>query len=325
MIRYTLLLLLSILILLLPTGCRRDDTSGCPSIIELKLTTQVSTDGSSEEDTFNTMSVYVFDTSGRFVDFGKLQSDNISNGQVVELAVAPGTYTLVAWCGADFDAHYEIVACTEDGGFTGQFVKGVTKLEDMRLRAKTDELSAMQVGNLFWSEIKEVTVGSGVNRVKLDTHLMKNTNRIEIMLKDAAEETSVRQATSSRYTASLTTVAGVYKFDNTSDASLACECNYAPYEEEARDGDLYLRLHTLRLFIDTPVRLTVVDRLTESIVYTADLIELIMQNPAYRTQSDLDNEDTYKIEIEGSFGHIDQVGITITVNGWEIVHLDPQS
>ena len=334
-----LLLLLSAF---LAAGCIGDDVSGCPSVISLTVTAEITVGvNPSADNTFNQTGVYVFDASGVLVDYGRLVSEDGTNGQVVELAVKEGRYTIVTWCGADFSNDYEIVVVTASGTLTDTFAKGVTRLSDMRLRAKADRVCDTHTGNLFWNALTEVTVTGNVSQVKLDSKLQKNSNVVEVVLKGMEETPELLQKTAfsptrtqpakaaaasgSRYEVRLTTVAGVYKFDNTTDTSLSQSYTYLPYEAESRDGDLYLRLRTMRLFTDIPALLTVTDRQTGGVLYSADLIGLIMQNPAYRTQQDLDREDNYRIEIGG--GAITPgagTGITITVNGWEIVVLDPQ-
>ena len=244
----------------------------------------------------------------------------------MELTVAEGQYTIVTWCGADFSDDYEVVAVGPAGTLTGVFVKGETRLADMRLRAKADGVSNTRMGNLFWSELTKVTVTRGVNQVRLNSQLQKNSNLVEVVLKGVGEVSPTSRAgdapADSRYEVRLSTVAGVYNFDNTTDRSLSSDYVYLPYEAESKGGDLYMRLRTMRLFIDTPVTLTVTDRRTGAVLYSADLIELIMKNPAYKTQEDLDREDVYRIEVGGG-STTPGTGITITVNGWEVIVLVP--
>lgn len=320
---------LLLLPLLLMSGCIDDDTSGCSSVISLQVKTEISVSGDGgSENTFNDTGVYVFDSQGVLTEYGRIQSDGDTNGQLVEFSVPEGKYTIVTWCGADFDNDYEVVALTPSGEFTQTFVKGETRLSDMRLHAKAGEVSDTRTGNLFWATVQEVVVSSGVNLVKLDSKLQKNSNVVEVLLQGVAE-TDVTRAPgmaanrgTSHFDVSLSTVAGVYKFDNSIDLSLSSPCLYLPYETEVAGADLYLRLRTLRLFVDIPVTLTVTDTRTGNTVYTADLIDLIMKNPAYRTQADLDREDTYKIVVGGGINTPD-AGISITVNGWEIIILEP--
>lgn len=321
-------LLLSLFLLY---GCIDDDTSGCTSVISLRVTAEVSVSGGTDsDDTFNDTGVYIFDSRGVLADYGHMLGESGTNGQIVELSVEEGRYTIVTWCGADFSNDYEIVALTPSGDFTDRFVKGETRLSDMRLRAKADGVSDTRTGSLFWGALQEVTVDKGVNLVKLDTKLQKNSNLVEIVMEGvgeteaAAGNFSGSTRTTPRYDVRLSTVAGIYKFDNSTDMSLSAPYTYLPYETEMIGGDLYLRLRTMRLFVDIPATLTVTDRVTGNVVYTADLIDLIMQNPAYRTQEDLDRTDAYKIVV----GHgvtTPSGDITITVNGWEIIILEPQN
>lgn len=318
-----LLLPLSFLLpLLFLSGCIDDDTAGCPSVISLRVTAEVSVSGGTEsESTFNYTGVFAFDSRGVLADYGRMVSENGTNGQLVELSVQEGKYTIVTWCGADFSKDYEVMALTSSGGFTDRFVKGETRLADMRLRAKAGEVCDTWTGNLFWGAVQEVTVSTGVNLIKLDSKLQKNSHLVEIVV-EGTEETNTRAT--SRYDVRLTTVAGIYKFDNSTDLSLSAPYTYLPYETESIGNDLHLRLRTMRLFVDIPATLTLTDRLTGDAVYTADLIDLIMQNPAYRTQEDLDREGTYKIVV----GHglaTPSGNITITVNGWKIIILEPQN
>lgn len=315
-----LLLPLSFLLpLLLLLGCADDDTSDYPSVITLRVTAEVSVPGGTEsENTFNYTGVFAFDSLSVLADYGSLVSENGTNGQLVELSVQEGKYTIVTWCGADFSKDYEVVALTSSSSFTDRFVKGETRLTDMRLRAKAGEVCDTWTGNLFWGAVQEVTVSSGVNQVKLESKLQKNSHLVEIVVE------GVNTRADSRYDVRLTTVAGIYKFDNSTDLSLSAPYTYLPYETESIGNDLHLRLRTMRLFVDIPATLALIDRLTGDTVYTADLIDLIMQNPAYRTQEDLDREGTYKIMV----GHgltTPSVNITITVNGWEIIILEPQN
>lgn len=315
--------------LFLLSGCIDDDTSDCSPVISLRIRAEVSVSGDvGGENTFNDTGVYVFDEQGVLTEYGRMQSAEDASGQTVEFSVPEGKYTIVTWCGADFDNDYEVVAITPSGEFSGSFVKGETRLADMRLHAKAGEVSSACTGNLFWAIVQEVTVNSGVNLVKLDSKLQKNSNIVEVVLKGVAETDATRapvmdaSPSASHFDVSLSTVAGVYKFDNSADLELSTPCSYLPYETTVVGTDLHLRLRTLRLFIDIPVMLTVTDTRTGNAVYTADLIELILKNPAYRTQADLDKEDTYKIVVGGAITAPD-AGISITVNGWEIIILEP--
>lgn len=74
--------ILLLLPVLLGSGCIGDDVSDCPSTISLKVTAEITVGSPSADNTFNQTGVYVFDTSGVLVDYGRFVSDGGTSDQV---------------------------------------------------------------------------------------------------------------------------------------------------------------------------------------------------------------------------------------------------
>lgn len=300
-------------------SCIKEDTSDCNVGVDVTYAYTKNPSGTNQfGSAVNKIVLYIFDKDNLYVGNIVVQGSPLTNDYVQNVSLPEaGVYTFVAWCAGSGSGDYEIVQKTA-GGFDKNFIVGTTKLSDMRMRvveAKHGTIDT-EINDLFFgSQHKvEVSAGSAYTPVKID--LIKNTNTINLSMSGFAPEQTARTA-SANYEVTISTMGGVYNFDNTVDKSSSSEYTYKQYRFQADGETLTHSLKTLRLLTWREMMLSITETKSGDVILApTNTVAMIMQNPSYTTQDDLDREDTYNIFIKKD------VDVTITVNGWEIIDTD---
>lgn len=141
----------------------------------------------------------------------------------------------------------------------------------------------------------------------------KNTNRVELRVLglEHMEYTPVLSADNGRYN---------YRNAIPNDA---LERIYVPLSSNTRSEGKIFTYNILRLMEDRWVSLHFLDNRGNNIIPEFEglnIIEEIMKSPKYNQQMDLDREDYYEIELK--FDGLTLVSMKI--NGWEIISINPE-
>lgn len=314
-----LLLYLLVINLCFVQGCIKDDTSGCELGVNIRYVYTKNPSGTNQfGSAVNKIVLYIFDKDNLYVGNVVVQGSPLTNDYIQNVSLPQeGVYSFVAWCAGSGSGDYEIVQKTANG-FDKNFIVGTTKLSDMRMRvleAKNGVLDT-EINDLFFGTQHNVEVVQGSQEVLIEIDLIKNTNTINLSMSGFTPSQTTFEA-STHYDVTIATLGGVYNFDNTVDKLSSSLYTYKQYHFQVDGQTLTHSLKTLRLLTWREMMLSITETQTGTEVLSpTNVVSMIMQNPAYATQDDLDIEDTFNIFIKKD------VDVTITVNGWEIIDTD---
>ena len=296
-------------------------------------------------DAFSTeaksVSLFVFDSTGKFVkSFESTVDAMASNNYMMDVDLAPGKYSLLAWCGLNDGLHSYDVPTLTPGSSTMQELKNTLK------RQAADDGTAV-VGEIdqLYHGIAEADFPDEEGVHTAIVPLMKDTNRVKVVLQNLSENTmSVDD-----YKIFITAENGKLDYDN---SLMADELlTYEPYytqegssevivttrDEQPTDGKQYnllmseMNLSRMVKNWQTPYKLHITDADGNNII-TVSLVELflLVKGKEYQNMDDqeyLDREDDFNMtfflyDAGGPEEKNTFVGAEIIINDWKIVLQD---
>ena len=300
-------------------------------------------------DAFSTevksVSLYVFDSAGKFVkSFESTVDAMASNNYMMDVDLAPGKYSLLAWCGLNDGLHSYDVPTLTPGSSTMQELKNTLK------RQATDDGTAV-VGEIdqLYHGIAEADFPDEEGVHTAIVPLMKDTNRVKVVLQNLSEDSAMGV---DDYKIFITAENGKLDYDNSlmKDELLT----YVPYftqegaseiivttrDEQPTDGKMYnllmseMNLSRLVKNWQTPYKLHITDADGNNII-TVSLVELFLlvkgkENQSMDDQEYLDREDDYNMTffLYDAGGPDEEkktyVGAEIIINGWNVVLQDTE-
>jgi len=249
--------------------------------------------------------VFVFNAEGGLVTCFTEEAQNVfAKNYVKEMELPGGDYRFVVW-GNRYDDE-TASNCTAEGDLLEQ-----SRMSPVQL-AQGNNLTMLTDSLFYGATLQPVTVVNGEEQT-VPVDLMKDRNDIRVVVRWREKEQTdycTRPEHAQSITAEITDRNAVYDFMNQPQPKP--EVTYLPGHfaagyDPAFHGDarpypteqehVYVAdFSALRLMKDNPdARLTI--RQGDSIVYKANLMELITRIEAYRTQEALDREDRYLIEL----------------------------
>lgn len=315
------IILYSLLIsLCLMQSCIKEDTSDCNFGVNITYAYTKNPSGTNKFGSeVNKMVLYIFDKDNLYVGNVIEQGSQLTNDYIQSVPLPKeGVYSFVAWGAGSGNGDYEIVQKTANG-FDKNFIAGTTKLSDMRMRVVEDKKGVIdsEINSLFFGSLHKVDVKMGSTYIPIKIDLMKNTNTINLSMTGFTPPAQTALTTSTNYDVTIGTMGGVYNFDNTVDKSSSSPYTYRYYKFQVDGKTLTHTLKTLQLLTWREMTLSITEVETGSVVLSpTNAVAMIMKNPAYGTQDDLDREDTYNITFTKD------VEVTIDVNGWKIIDTD---
>lgn len=340
------LLFLPLLVALLLGGCMREYRSDCGRKgLRLQFAFTYHNEGKDllRED-IGDIRVYVFDAgTGLLAAIVAVSEQDIARGYV-DVDLPAGQYTLVAWGGSGDDLM--------SGGFmdaamhdpashthTSPAVVGQTTLEEFRMMLRyslsADGLPGDAIPDMDWFDdlffaiARNVAVSSSVRDVTVDFDFLHTTSVLKVNI-----EGLNRLPTRSDLPLDVfvTGKGGIYGYDGSLDG-YAPVLRYLPSYPALDAGFMSVEFKLLRpeiaRHLPEPVLLHVRDAATgRDLITPLDVLRTIMlmrdgqDNLLYRTQSDIDREHEFTINIEilSGEGHL---VVRISVMGWETVQIYP--
>lgn len=315
--KYRILLTISFLLLLL-SGCTKDDLSVCVTSTAFKCRFEFN-DGQTDQfaKLVNKVDLYIFDGSGLLVKHISHTQDYLPEGYTVTTDLNYGTYTAVLY--GTVGSNKEVSVGTKQGNLTTALKamkEGESRMSDMRLMlnsitGQTDrDLEVILHGMVSNFEVTSVP-----QKVPHNVSFISNTNVIELNISGLenliSEPHSITDQTRAINDVSVRIEGNnkAYLYDNTLDMELG-KVTHAPYWQKFSNNILVSRLSVLRLFKEYPMTLKIYHG--NNNIWQLNLTAEIMKSPDYTTNEDLDREDKFIINVK-----ITTAGdITITVNGW---------
>lgn len=310
-------------------GCIQQDRSDC-TMYGLRLQFKYTYNNSGQDllvDEVRNIRVYVFDAeSGLLVETVELDYGDISRSYI-DICMPDGQYTFVAWGSSGDDL--------TQGGYAMQAITGTTMTDDFCMmlvdipapagKGFTDVVPQNpDFDHLFFAIAEDVTVVARSGQT-VEFDFIKNTSTLKVVV------TGLEYLTRSGGSRSLqdlpldvftTGKNWLYGYDNALDAS-AARMLYLPYDGSIGTDDMEVYVRQRRLSIaqsaSDPVMLYVRHASENNdVIAPMNLVEAIMQNPAYSDQEAIDREDLFVLEISLML----DAGIVVTINGWEVIILD---
>lgn len=293
-------------------------------------------------DAFSTevksVSLYVFDSNGKFVKSYESTVDEMAaNDYMMDVDLAPGKYSLLAWCGLNDGLHSYDVPTLTPGTSTKQELKNT-----MQRKAADGKAVVGEIDQLYHGMVDNAVFPDeeGVHTVIVP--LTKDTNRLKVVLQDLTNAANVDD-----FKVFVTAENGKMNYNN---SLMADELlTYEPYFTQVgaseiivntrataqNDGGTYNLLMSEinfgRLVKDwrTPYKLHITDANGKNII-TVSLIELflLVRGKEYQSMDDqeyLDREDDFNMtfflygsgEESGTY-----ISAEIIINGWKVVLQD---
>jgi hypothetical protein len=287
--------------------------------------------------------VFLFDqNTGTLAYIIPVGTQDIAKGYI-DANVAQGLYTAIAWGGSStnmLQGGYTDAQATNPAtaGAVLQTVPiaiGSTTFDNFRMMLSYDLLPAgsntladvapkvSDFDDLFYASTEDIFVVSNKQQT-VDLSFIKNTSTLKITV------TGLQHLRSAMPLNVFTTGKNwLYEYDNTPD-TYTPRMLYLPQSETlAANNTMEVsikqqRIHISQSAIDQ-IMLYVQDPATGTdIIAPLNVTAAIMQNPAYQSQAAIDAEDLFTINLaitapDDSY----DLTVTITINDWEIVILNP--
>lgn len=316
-----------LLLLWLVTGCIDEDFSDCPQGDFRVVFEYVHHTDDVHSDRFGIdirqIDLYVFDAAGYYMKCITRKDSPFPKNFCIDPEFPAGNYTLVAWGNL-----------TDEITLKPAFIAGQTTFEQALLMINADEdHSVSHKLTPVFHALKQVTV----DETNDDTEILsfiKNENHLKLNVKwfEKSGMPCTHHCAEGVRACVVDPKGATYKFDNSVVAS-DNELIYYPYQSSGNDewNELAGTFSLMRMIEGEKLTLLIERLMQDGAIkelYRTDLIELIRKHPYACSQSELDRQDVYEIEIsltddlnggEGTF-----MQVAITVDKWTIVLQDTE-
>lgn len=309
------------------TGCINEDFSDCPQGEFRVAFEYVHHTDDTHPDRFGIdvqkVDLYMFDAAGYYMKCITRENSPFPENFYITPLLPAGDYTLVAWGNL-----------TDRVTLQPAFVSGQTTLEQAMLSLNSDENRIVN-HNLtpVFHAIKQVTVDETIDRTEV-LSLIKNENQLNLKVKwfEKSGIPCIHRCAEGVHIRVVDPKGATYKFDNSVIAS-GNELIYYPYQSNTNEewNELTGMFSLMRLVEGEKLTLLIERPMPDGTIkelYRTDLIELFRKHPYTRTQSELDRQDVYEVEIsltddlDNGTGTFMQAAITI--DQWTIVLQDTE-
>lgn len=306
-------------------GCIREDLSMCnPGVVVQFEYTLHNYEGDLFGSEVDGMTIYVFDENGVYLKSHVPEVYGQNNTTVISLK-GNTEYTLVAW-GGDMSA-YTVGEKNANGSVSSGLKTGETRLENFVVALKEASQGIASAPTPLFYGKSTVTPASSGDPVTTKISLVKDTSVIRFVITDVTETEEGSSITAAElYEIYCTGENTVLNFENNIAAG-APQMKYIP-SETASEGKVYeAEIDMMRLLQgDDTLTALVRDAVTGVDYLNRNLVELLQEKPAYKTQAGLDKEDMFLIEMDIDRNHPggdDGIYVVIKINGWVINPIKP--
>lgn len=314
-------------LLWLITGCINEDFSGCPQGNFHVAFEYVHHTDNTCPDRFDIdvqqIDLYVFDAAGCFLKCITRKGEPFPKDFRIDPELSAGSYTLVAWGNL-----------TDEVTLQPVFITGQTTLEQALLSLNaTEERGVNHKLTPVFHAMKQVEINSMEERTEV-LSFIKNENHLRLNVKwfEKSGIPCIHRCADGVRVRVVDPKGATYKFDNSVVAS-GNELTYYPYQGTNNDAwNQLTSIFSLMRLVEGEKLTLLIERLmqdgTIKKLYRSDLLELVRRHPYSRTQSELDREDVYEVEIsliDDLDGNTDtHMQTAITVAGWTIILQDTE-
>jgi hypothetical protein len=274
----------------------------------------------------NRITVYIFDSNGKYVDNFSEEGSVLTNEYVMHIPLPKGKYCIVAY-GGSLETYTVSELDSETNTLHPTLTKGVTDVKDLRAELNhiigdDGYLHPEDVPHDFYAGLATEGYSSMNNQNITEIDLIKNTKDIKVKINDPDN-------TNLPYEVYISDTNGRYHFDNETDDDHGI-FKYKPINTLHEPNYMEVDLRKMRLMLDNEPMLVIKEKAgsravssrNTDIVYNENMIDQILETEQYSTQEDLDREDEYLFEITLPSKETG-VGIIVSVNGWIINDIYP--
>lgn len=299
-------------------SCIKEDMSVCQSELLLRFRYTLNDQYANLFDAeVHRVTVYIFDSQGKYVGNFTEQGDKLTNEYVMRIPLPEGKYSVVAY-GGDFTTYSAGELDRQTNTLNQTLRVGVTDIGDFRAELKN---ISGEGGYLFPATTPDdLYAGLAVNGVSsmdnriTDVELIKDTKKIKVKITGTG-------AVPGPLDVYITALNGRYGFDNNIDPNHGT-FKYTPVNSSVQPDYLEVDLKMMRLMVGLSPILVIRSASTSQVLYNVKMIDQIISTRKYTSQEDFDREDEFVFEI--AFTSNDQsVGVLVSINGWKINNVNP--
>lgn len=294
--KYLLLLSAALLV----NSCIWDDRDDCRYPVGLRFLFTHNTQGKDLFDTegIDNIHLFVYDNQNRLALEQQLHRSDLAPGNVRQLMLPMGRYTLIAWAG-DLQETYSYES--------SEYLPDAL----IKLRRNPGGVTDQPAGKLFNGICIPLFAGLA-DKDQYEADLHKNTNDVRITIK--GKNTFIPRPED--FGCIITATNGDYTFDNRTHGNDPVQ--YIPRITGA-GSEIHCDFTVLRLWDGDASRLTLTYRPTggtraENVIYDGSLSELLLKKPG----TDLELEDRFEVVFTVDSPD-EPTDVALTVNGWEII------
>lgn len=307
---------LFIAFMLLLQGCIKEDLSNCKS--ELLLSFRYTLNNQYTNlfgEKMSKVTVYVFDSNGKYVDRFSEEGNQLTNEYVMHIPLPEGTYRVVAY-GGEFGTYSAGELDRQLNTLNETLRKGVTDINDFRTELKNVKgsdgyLSPLAMPDDLYAGLTTHAVSSMSSKTITPIDLIKDTKKIKVKISGTSNISGALEV----YAMAIN---GRYLSDNSIDGNHGT-FKYTPIHSVQQPDRLEVDLRMMRLVLGQAPRLVIRNSTTSEVIYDENMIDQILQTQKYTSQEDLDREDEFVFEIV-----IDRnVVVSVSINGWKVNNVTP--
>lgn len=311
------LYLLTVFILLLQS-CTKEDRIPCKSELLLRFRYTLN---NQNVNLFGAqvkrVTVYVFDSNGKYVDSFTDSGSQLTNDYVMHLSLPVGKYSVVVY-GGDFTT-YSAGELNSLNVLNQTLRKGITDINDFRAELKNTSgadnfLYPASTPDDLYAGMAMNVASTYDNQTITDVDLIKNTKKIIVKISGTSNISAPLEVY-------ILAQNGRYGYDNNIDAASGV-FKYFPMNTLTQTDYTQAELKILRLMLGQSPMLVVRNSVTHEVIYNENMIDQILATKKYVSQEDFDRENEFVFEIKINPGGI-ELGISVFINGWKIHNINP--
>lgn len=305
-------MLLATALLCSVSSCIKEDRSECNPGVLLKYDYSLNTEYTNLFGAeVGKVTVYVFDEQGLYYDCYSDEGKHLTNDYQMLLPLPVGNYTTVTWGGA-LSTYRVGETNTDETAFQGELKKGVTHIDNFMLMAERAGEPLVHLDALYHG--KTDVISDYWPRTATTVNLMKDTKHLTVTIEDVTIEEG---KSTEPYEVHCEGTNGRFLADN-SFGKKAEEIINQSYNTYTEPGKMVTEMDLLRLVLGRKFFVKVKNSAGET-VYNRDLVKAMLDTGKFATQEDFDRESEYEMVIKMD----KNVVVTVTINGWEVINLQP--
>lgn len=259
---------------------------------------------------------YVFSADGKYVKTYSETGDKLADNYIMTIPLPEGQYQVVAFCDNSNTFSAGRIENRTNSFYT-ELLPGITTIADFRIMLNNINgadgylVPASLPGDLYTGYVANSLSTFETSHIT-NVDLTKDTKNIKVKISGLDFVTRTTMVPEIYITA----INGRYKNDNNIDTSHRI-LKYTPYNTSVTGNTMESDLKTMRLVIGHAPMLVVKHPSVSGDLFNRDITELILSNPKYVSQEDIDREDTFIFEINFSQTG-NKIEISVLINGWDI-------